>query len=51
MTKSKKGDTIGGVVETVVGVSLLVLVLMSNGIPNLMLRLLKQLYPSMPSRV
>ena len=31
--------------------SLLALVLMSNGIPNLMLRLLKQWYPSMPSRV
>lgn len=31
--------------------SLLALVLMSNGIPNLMLRLLKQWCPSMPSRV
>ena len=52
LTKLKKRETQSVVsLKLLLAASLLALVLMSNGIPNLMLRLLKQLYPSMPSRV
>ncbi len=51
VTKSKKRRHNRWCRWNIVGGVLLALVLMSNGIPNLMLRLLKQWCPSMPSRV